>query len=162
MQRRRAGILAALGLLLPVATLAAPVTVGVEVSGPTLGMDRPALERYCADEMERLGLAGWHFVPAEEAPNGDSIDFKIVLNPYAGGTNRYIGPLSTPGLGLHRSISVEARLSLGGRYQTLSFVQGEVGGARDPALGRLVTGLTRSLLDGADTSLPNGVHPASE
>ncbi len=104
------------------------------------GFDQIGLERYLTRQVAAMHLPGWRFQPAglhaEPAPN--RLQWSFRLNPYAGGTARRIGPGGTA-IGLHRYVTVEVRLYLGGDYQTLSSGQTELeGGTDDAKLGALV------------------------
>src|SRR6516164_3534688 len=105
---------------------AAAMTLEVEASNGLPGFHRDELQRYLALHMAEKGLGEWRFEPAAE--NGSAanrVEWSFKLNPYAGGEVRNFARTSgyERQLGLHRPITVEARLYLNGEYETLVEVQ---------------------------------------
>jgi hypothetical protein len=87
------------------------------------------------------------------------------LNPYAGGEVRsFMRPHIAEGIfGVHRPITIEARLYLNGEYQTLVEKQVVIqGGPSDPDLAAAVASLTENLLgpSGAYSAIDAGQRPA--
>jgi hypothetical protein len=87
------------------------------------------------------------------------------LNPYAGGEVRNFARTSgyERKLGLHRPVTIEARLYLNGEYQTLVEAQAIIhGGPDDPALAAAIASATQGLLgpSGAYRAIDTGQRPA--
>jgi hypothetical protein len=122
------------------------------------GFHRADLSRYLAARMAETRLPDWRFEPA--ADNGSAanrVEWNFKLNPYAGGEVRNFARTSgyERELGLHRPITIEARLYLNGEYQTLVEAQAIVhGGPDDPALATAVASVTQNLLG------PSGAYRA--
>ena len=118
----RAALVARLALaatLIPFAAAiaAAAMTLQVETSDTLPGFHRSALPRYLARQMTESLLADWRFEPA--ANNGsapDRVEWSFRLNPYAGGDVRsFMRPhMAERTFGVHRPITIEARLYLTG------------------------------------------------
>ena len=148
--------LAALWLLFPTfgqlasAATAAQVTLQVEAPHGLPGLHRSALARFIAAHMAQVGLADWRFEPAAgSAIAADRVEWTFRLNPYAGGEVRSFAHTSTDEwrFGVHRPITIEARLYLNGEYQTLVEKQAVIrGGPDDPDLAAAVASVTQSLL----------------
>ena len=159
------GIAAALGAPAS-AYAAAPVTLQVEAAHGLLGLHHSALSRFIAAHMAEAGLADWRFETAQG--NGialDRVEWSFKLNPYAGGDVRsFVHRLShEEWFGESRPVTIEARLYLGGEYQTLVEEQATVrGGPDDPDLAAAVVSITRSLLgpSGAYRAIDMGQYPA--
>src|ERR1700731_2729671 len=88
------------------------------------------------------------------------------LNPYAGGEVRnFVHTLFyEQRLGVHRPVTIEARLYLNGQYQTLVQKRAVIqGGPDDPDLVRAVTSVTENLLgpSGAYRAIYIGRRPAA-
>jgi hypothetical protein len=145
------------GLLLvatfaPVQSAAAATLITLEVgaTGGLPGFHSGELRRYLALHMAGSRLGDWRFEPAADdaaAPNRVIWTFK--RNPYAGGEVRSVGrpDMAERTFGIHRPITIEARLYLNGEYQTL--VEGQAiiqGGPEDRDLAAAVASLTQSLL----------------
>jgi hypothetical protein len=105
--------------------------------------------------------------PAGGAPAPDRVEWRFTLQPYAGGEVRSLVPadMDDDTFGVHRPITIEARLYLNGEYQR--FVKGKAmiqGGPDDPDLAAAVACLTQSLLSpsrGSKRPLPTGSHLCS-
>ena len=128
----------------------AAMTLQVQASTGLPGFHRDELQRYLALHMAEAGLGEWRFEPA--ADNGSAanrVEWCFKLNPYAGGEVRNFAHTSgyERELGVHRPITVEARLYLNGEYETLVEAQAIFhGGPSDPALAAAVASLTQNLL----------------
>jgi hypothetical protein len=100
--------------------------------------------------MADAGLADWRFEPATgSGPAADRVEWSFKLNPYAGGGVRRFSPPSMNEwrAGVHRPVTIEARLYLNGEYQTLVEAQALVqGGPDDPDLATAVAAVTKDLL----------------
>ena len=131
-----------------------------------LGLHHSALSRFLAAHMADAGLANWRFEPATgSGPAADRVEWSFKLNPYAGGGARSFGPPSMNEwrAGVHRPVTIEARLYLNGEYQTLVEAQALVqGGPDDPDLAAAVAAVTRDLLGpkGAFRAIESGHLPA--
>jgi hypothetical protein len=145
---------------------ATPVTLQVGSPQGLPGLHHSALSRFIAAHMADAGLANWRF---EAAPGAgiaaDRVEWSIKLNPYAGGEVRsFVHSLSHEDwFGTGRPATIEARLYLGGEYQTLVEEQATVrGGPDDPDLASAVVSATRNLLgpSGAYRAIDIGQHPA--
>ena len=145
----------ALGAALVAAAVCHEATAGVvsiEVEGTLPGFTASALADFLVAQMNRVSLEGWHFAPAAGGPgeHADRVVWSFRPNPYAAGAVRSFG--FSRGMierlaGVHRSVTVEARLYLGGEYQTLAFGQVALSGADgDDALAREVVELSRALM----------------
>ena len=111
-------------MLVPFASAiaAAATTLQVEASTGLPGFHRDDLQRYLALHMAEARLGEWRFEPA--ADNGSAanrVEWTFKLNPYAGGEVRNFvhTQVYEQRLGVHRPITIEARLYLNGEYQTL-------------------------------------------
>jgi hypothetical protein len=139
----------ALGPFAP-ASAATPVTLQVEASQGLPGLHHSALSRFIAAHMAEAGLADWRFVPAPgDDAAADRVEWRIKLNPYAGGEVRsFVHSLSHEDwFGANHPVTIEARLYIGGEYQTLIEGQAIVrGGPDDPDLASAVVSATRNLL----------------
>jgi hypothetical protein len=141
---------------LPVA--AAAITLQVEAATGLPGFHRDDLQRYLALHMAEAGLGEWRFEPAANSgPARDRVEWTFKLNPYAGGEVRNFmhTRVDERQVGVHRPITIEARLYLNGEYQTL--VEQQVilhGGPDDPELAAAVASATQSLLG------PSGAYRA--
>jgi hypothetical protein len=140
------------------AATAAQVTLQVEAPHGLPGLHHSALARFIAAHMAQVGLADWRFEPAAgSAIAADRVEWTFRLNPYAGGEVRSFAHTSTDEwrFGVHRPMTIEARLYLNGEYQTL--VERQViiqGGADDPDLATAVENVTQGLLG------PSGAYQA--
>jgi hypothetical protein len=132
---------------------AAPKTIvlSVEASGALPGFRISEAAPYLAAEMAKAKVEGWTFAPAapSTAHAANRVAWHFRLNPYAGGTIRQIVPI--PALrrvfGIHRFVTAELRLYIGGEYQTMSFGQATIeGGPADKDLADFVARLTENLL----------------
>ncbi|HMH64521.1 MAG TPA: hypothetical protein VK515_02970 [Rhizomicrobium sp.] len=167
------GILASLALagalfLSAPALAQTPVAIAVQGSGELPGFRVEEASSYLATQMGTAGIAAWRFVPRDPAAAAPSrIEWTFEVLPYAGGQVRQFFPMSGVQrmLGTHRLISAQAKLYLGGQYQTVIFGQETVqGGASDPELGAFLIKLTQSLEAGyrateVTPAAHNGVAP---
>jgi len=132
------------------AAAAAQATLQVTTFHGLLGVHHSALARFLAAHMSDAGLADWRFEPATGSGlAADRVEWSFKLNPYAGGGVRNFGPSSMNGsrAGVHRPVTIEARLYLNGEYQTLVEKQAIIqGGPDDPDLAAAVASVTQSLL----------------
>jgi len=148
------------------ASAATPVTLQVGSSQGLPGLHHSALSRFIAAHMTEAGLVDWRFEPARgSGVAADRVEWSIKLNPYAGGGVRSFAHSlgQEEGFGAGRPATIEARLYLGGEYQTLVEEQATVrGGADDPDLASAVLSATRNLLgpSGAYRAIDTGKHPA--
>jgi hypothetical protein len=170
----RCGGAALAGLFILVATIttcapgyaAEPSPLKVEATRGLLGLHHSALSRFLAAHMAEVGLADWRVVPvAGDASAPDRVEWTIKLNPYAGGEVRnFVHTLFyEQRLGVHRPVTIEARLYLNGQYQTLVEKQVVIqGGPDDPDLVKAVASVTENLLgpSGAYRSVDIGRRPA--
>jgi len=143
--------LALAATLMPLAsTIAAAMTLEVEASSGLPGFHRGELQRYLALHMAEAGLGEWRFEPAGDSGSASNrVEWRFKLNPYAGGEVRnFVHTLVyEQRLGIHRPITIEARLYLNGEYQTLVEKQAVVqGGPNDPEFAAAVASATQSLL----------------
>jgi len=140
------------------AVAAAATTLQVETATGLPGFHRGDLQRYLALHMAEAGLGEWRFEPA--ADNGSAanrVEWNFKLNPYAGGEVRnFVHTLVYERkFGVHRPITIEARLYLNGEYQTLVEQQAIIhGGPDDPELAAAVASTTQNLLG------PSGAYRA--
>jgi hypothetical protein len=145
---------------------AASVILKVEAADTLPGFHLADLSRYLALHMAEARLADWRFEPAaDEGAWPDRVEWTFKLNPYAGGEVRsFIRPhMAERIFGVHRPITIEARLYLNGEYQTLVEKQAVIqGGPNDPDLAEAVANLTQTLLgpSGAYRAIDTGRHPA--
>jgi hypothetical protein len=151
-------VLAAILIQLAPAIAGAATTLQVQASTGLPGFHRDDLQRYLAVHMAEARLSEWRFEPA--ADNGSAanrVEWSFKLNPSAGGEVRNFAHTSgyERELGLHRPITIEARLYLNGEYQTLVAAQAVYhGGPNDPALAAAVASITQNLLG------PSGAYRA--
>jgi hypothetical protein len=129
-----------------------PVEVFVATKGSLPGFnDTDNLPGYFAAAMNAVASTGWHFapLPAGLGQSPERVELSFRTNPYAAGTVRTYGVSRATMdrlLNVHHSITIEARLFLGGQYQTLFFEQVTVsGGPHDADLEEAVKKLTRAL-----------------
>jgi hypothetical protein len=172
--RIRCGGAALVGLFILIATIAAfapsyaaePITLKVEAIRGLPGLPHSALSRFLAAHMAEVRIADWRFAPAAgDASAPDRVEWTIRLNPYAGGEVRnFVHTLFyEQRLGVHRPVTIEARLYLNGQYQTLVQKQAVIqGGPDDPDLVRAVASVTENLLgpSGAYRAIDIGRRPA--
>ena len=146
------------------ATAATSVALKVEVADTLPGFHLANLSRYLALHMTTARLADWRFEPAvDKGSSPDRVEWIFKLNPYAGGEVRRFMPLPMAEriLGVHRPITIEARLYLNGEYQALVERQLVIqGGPSDPDLADAVASLTQNLLRpaGAYRAVDTGVN----
>jgi hypothetical protein len=144
-------VLALVAALVPFASMAA-TSLKVETSGAVPGFHSSGqLRRYLAFHMAEAQPGDWRFEPvaAGNAPAPDRIKWRFKLNPYAGGEVRAFvpPPMDDKTFGVHRPITIEARLYLNGGYQTLVKEKAIIqGGPDDPDLAAAVASLTQDLL----------------
>src|SRR5271166_1752722 len=145
----------------------AQMTLKVEAFHGLPGLNHSALSRFLAAHMADAGLADWRFEPAEgDTSAPDRVEWTFRLNPYAGGEVRNFvhTMIYEQRLGVHRPITIEARLYLNGEYQTLVEKQAVVqGGPNDPELAAAVASAAQSLLGpaGAYRAIDTGGRAAS-
>jgi hypothetical protein len=154
--------------LLPLGlAVSAATTLKVTAVDTLPGFHLGDLPRYLALHMADAHLADWRFEPAPDrssAPN--RIEWSFKLSPYAGGEVRsFTRPhLADRTFGVHRPITIEARLYLNGEYQTLVEKQAVIqGGPDDADLAEAVASVTQDLLgpQGAYRAVDSGHRPAS-
>jgi hypothetical protein len=121
------------------------------------------LRRYLALHMAEAQPANWRFEPgpAGDARAPDRVKWRFKLDPYAGGEVRTFVPPYTEAIGVHRPITIEARLYLKGKYQTLAKENAIIEvGPDDPDFAAAVASLTQKLLSrsGAYSSINRGLH----
>jgi hypothetical protein len=161
----RSSILA-LGAVFVLLVPASASLLKVEGSGGVPGFDGPEeLGRYLTLQMAEAQPANWHFEPAAAGgtPAPDRVQWRFKLGPYAGGEVRSFVPrqMDDVTFGVHRPITIEARLYLNGKYQTLVKEKAIIqGGPDDPDLAAAVANLTQNLLNpsGAYRSTHRGRH----
>jgi hypothetical protein len=157
-------VLAATVAPFTVAVAAAATTLQVEAAGGLPGFQRDNLQRYLALHMAEAGLGEWRFEPAADGgPARDRVEWTFKLNPYAGGEVRNFARtlVYERKFGVHRPITIEARLYLNGEYQTLVEQQVMIyGGPDDPELAAAVASATQSLLgpSGAYSAIDRGLR----
>jgi hypothetical protein len=154
--------------LLPLGlAVSAPTTLTVAAVDTLPGFHLADLPRYLAQHMADTHLTDWRFEPAADHSSApDRIEWSFKLSPYAGGEVRsFTRPhLADRTFGVHRRITIEARLYLNGAYQTLverqAFIQG---GPDDADLAAAVASVTQNLLGprGAYRAIDSGQRPAS-
>jgi hypothetical protein len=143
---------------------AAQVTLQVGASQGLPGLHHSELSRFIAEHMAEAGLANWRFEPAAgDAIAADRVEWTFRLNPYAGGEVRNFARTLTDErrIGVHRPVTIEARLYINGEYQTLVEKQAVIqGGADDPDLAAAVQNVTQNLLGptGAYRAIDMGQH----
>ena len=105
------------------ALFAASLTMlNVETSGALPGFNSADLPRYIAQQMAEARLADWRFKPMAGGGNPPNrVEWSFKLDPYAGGEVRsFVPPYIGEGLfGVHRPITIKARLYLRGKYRKL-------------------------------------------
>jgi hypothetical protein len=163
MRRSFAGLLGlialGLGLQVQAATLAAadlntPMTVAVVVEGSLPGFSQDQLDAYVVQEMRAAHITAWHFeTDPTGAPAANRIVWHFKLLPYAGGSVRYIGPAVNRMkdlFGIRRAVGIDAKIYLGGQYQTSTFDQATIrGGGEDEDLGKVIQRVLRSIVANA-------------
>jgi len=167
-RRALAGWLALVAALVPgTSATAAQTTLQVEASSGLPGFHRRELPRYLVLHMAGVGLGDWRFEPAAEGASArNRVEWTFKLNPYAGGEVRSFAHalVYQSRFGIHRPITIEARLYLNGEYQTLVEQQAIVqGGPDDADLATAIAGATQNLLGpkGAYRAIDTGRPPAS-
>jgi hypothetical protein len=139
-------------------TPASGSSLEVEGSGAVPGFhSSEQLRGYLTLHMAEAQPVNWSFEPAAtgDAPAPDRVKWRFKLGPYAGGEVRSFVPpcMNDKTFGVHRPITIEARLYLNGVYQThveeTAIIEG---GPDDPDLRAAVTSLTQRLLS------PSGAH----
>ena len=161
--RRR--LLLVLGFVLPAiltpltSVFAAPLTtLGVEAYGSPPGFLNTDLPRYLAQQMAEARLADWRFEPiAGDGGPPNRVEWSFKWDPYAGGEVRHFAhpSMSESLFGVHRPITIRARLYLRGAYLRLVSEQAIIeGGRHDPHLAAAIVRLTQDLLaPGVDNSI---------
>jgi hypothetical protein len=147
--------------------VSAATTLQVTALDTLPGFHLADLPRYLALHMADAHLTDWRFEPAADHPSPpDRIEWSFKLSPYAGGEIRsFTRPhLADRTFGVHRPITIEARLYLNGAYQTLVEKQAVIqGGPDDADLAAAVASVTQNLLgpQGAYRAVDSGQRPAS-
>jgi len=143
-----------------------PVIIAVQATGELPGFRIEDASPYLASQMVAAGVAAWRFVPRDMgtgAPNRIEWNFEVL--PYAGGQVRQFFPMTGAKrmLGAHRLIAAQAKLYLGGQYQTMTIGQEAVqGGANDPELAAFLARLTHTLESGYQaTDLTPALHKSA-
>jgi hypothetical protein len=151
----------------PLVLVASPqISLDVEAADTLPGFHLADLPRYLALHMADARLPGWRFKPAAgTAPAPDRVQWRFKLNSYAGGEVRsFTRPhMADRIFGVHRPITIEARLYLNGEYQTLVEKQTVIeGGSDDRDLAAAIVSVTQSLLgpEGAFRAVTGGQYPA--
>ena len=125
-------------------------TLDVEAYGAPPGFLNADLPRYLAQQMAEAGSptgVSSRFQDTAAPPN--RVEWSFKWDPYAGGeVRRFAHPSMSESLfGVHRPITVSARLYLGGAYLRLVSEQAIIqGGRRDPDLAVVIVRLTQDLL----------------
>jgi hypothetical protein len=133
-------------------TPAAASLLEVEGSGAVPGFhSSEQLRGYLTLHMAETQPVNWRFEPAATggAPAPDRVEWRFKLGPYAGGEVRSFAPpyMNDKTFGVHRPITIKARLYLDGEYQTLVKEKAIIeGGPDDPDLAAAVASLTQNLL----------------
>jgi len=146
---------------------AAATTLEVAASNGLPGFHRAELQRYLALHMSQTGLGEWRFEPATSSGvAANRVEWTFKLNPYAGGAVRNAArrPANDGATGVHRPITIEARLYLNGEYQTLIEQQAVFwGGPNDPEFAEAVASAAQALLgaSGAYRTIGSGTYAAS-
>lgn len=126
------------------------IVLAIEAKGELPGFRITEARPFLSDQMAKTGVAGWRFTPGREVATApDRVEWRFELLPYATGNIRQVLPMTGAQklFGARRLVSAEARLYLGGQYQTVTLDQAAIqGGADDPALGALVASITQNLL----------------
>jgi len=161
----RSLVLALVAALVPLASASASL-LKVEEAGSVPGFHSSAqLRHYLTFHMAEVEPADWRFEPAAagDPPAPDRVKWRFRLNPYAGGEVRSFVPpqMEDTAFGIHRPITIEARLYLNGKYQTLAKEQAIIeSGPDDPDLAAAVASLTQHLLSpsGTERVISNRQH----
>ncbi|MBV8091605.1 MAG: hypothetical protein JO139_18940 [Alphaproteobacteria bacterium] len=150
-----AALLAALnlaGLVPPIASVSAEAAITLKVVAfhGLPGLHHSALSRFLAAHMADAGLADWRFEPADgDNASPNRVEWTFRLNPYAGGEVRNFvrAPEAEQAFAAYRPVTIEVRLYLNDKYQTLIERQAMVRGRpNDPELAAAVASATKSLL----------------
>ena len=130
-------------------------TLDVEAYGAPPGFLNADLPRYLAQQMAEARLGDWRFEPiAGHGGPPNRVEWGFKWDPYAGGeVRRFAHPSMSESLfGVHRPITIRARLYLGGAYLRLVSEQAIIqGGRRDPDLAAVIVRLTQDLLGAPGT-----------
>jgi len=146
---------------------AEPIALQVQATHGLPGLHHSALSRFLAAHMTEAGLADWRFEPKNsDASARDRVEWTFILNPYAGGEVRNFAhtPPFERRFGVHRPVTIEARLYLNNQFQTLVERQATIqGGPDDPDLIAAVASVTENLLGpfGAYRAINTGPHSIS-
>jgi hypothetical protein len=129
---------------------AATLTIlNVETSGALPGFHSADLPRYIAQQMAEARLANFRFRPMAGGHPRNRVEWSFKLDPYAGVEVRSFVHQSTGErlFGVHRPVTIKARLYLRGKYRRLVSEQVIIeGGRQDPDLAAAVAHLTEDLL----------------
>ena len=137
-------------------------TLAVATTDRLPGFSRAGLASYVAEQMRDAHLTDWRFQPAAaNASPPDRVEWTFKFNPFAGGAVRQIAPMAEIErmFGVHRLVTIEARLYLGGEYQTVAFGQATIqGGPHDASLAAAIEKVTVLLLgeNGAYRAIDRG------
>jgi len=121
----------------------------VETSGALPGFRSADLPRYIVQQMAEARLANLRFQPMAGGHSRNRVEWSFKLDPYAGGEVRSFVHQSTGErlFGVHRPVTIKARLYLRGKYRRLVSEQVIIeGGRQDPDLAAAVAHLTEDLL----------------
>lgn len=129
-----------------------PQSIAVAASGSIPGISQQDLDPYVVGAMNASHVGGWHFEGAGAAGAQPSyrVEWTFSQNTYAAGTVRTYGfsrAMMQRLLGSRSFITIEARLFLGGQYQTLVLGHATVTeGARSTELADEIAKLSRQLM----------------
>jgi hypothetical protein len=150
-------VLALVAAFVPL-TPATATSLEVEESGAVPGFhNAEELRGYLALHMRQARPVSWRFEAAttDDALAPDRVTWRFKLDPYAGGEVRSFVSPYTETIGVHRPITIAARLYLNGKYRRLVKKKAIIeGGPDDPDLAAAVANLTQKLLS------PSGAHRA--
>ena len=127
-----------------------PVTLSVMVTGGLPGFRDADAAPYVAQAMAATDLPEWRFTPGHDDAS-DRVEWTVTPDPYASSNVRQFFPMPQVQklFGDRHRITVEARLYLGGQYQTLMLSQATIrGGASDRELASFIAKMTEDLLGG--------------
>jgi hypothetical protein len=127
-----------------------PVTLSVLVTGALPGFRAADAAPYIAQKMAATDLPEWRFT-AGNATAPDRVEWNASPDAYASSDVRQFFPMPQMQklFGDRRRVTVEARLYLGGQYQTLMLGQATIrGGASDEDLASFIARMTEDLLGG--------------
>jgi hypothetical protein len=133
--------------------------IAVEVEGSLQGAANDELPAIITSEMEQAPHPAWQFAPATGATAPNRIEWKLVPASDASGAVRTFGfsrGMMTRLEGAKRVVSVEVRLYLNGKYQTMAVGQiRDTGNPRDAEVADEIATLTRQVLADAAVHATN-------